>query len=531
MADGSVFASKNGRKRPRIAFTGEEFGFGYQAVNNLVDAAKVEGVLDAGQSVVDHKREEREVDGRTRSTKTFCFAETIRQPLRSKEQALMAVRTGTADFAVVPFYNPYAGYDFETLRALSSQLTLRGVGLIEATDQLCLAVHESQVLELAQSAHPHSTLSSLLSRGRSRWGSTNTRSDIFNQRWSDREPGAESDASGGDMHRGGIVIDQSTQLALRDRLDAVFADSVGSMRCKSKLDGLRAAGVDVKPIGDVVEPHREFAKLSRQTGNPDRMVNTFFDPVSGDSHYVSAMNGASQNRPFYGVVLPFEVADRSSEYIIVDPFFEDSEPGKTRFMVVQPNVDHTMFEDAYRTTDAKTRYWIRRLQSVANDHSAQRHAAGVRVLLKFRRDGTAASIGDVENYLRNYGVRHAVVRSDEDSERANPAPIMLDIEFETGDFDHNIVSMFTRRLRGSVANGAVKKAFQRWKNRGVLVLAVMPFTEPQLPKHTQRRWWKEAVGSWAEDFAETMFVRLSRILFWSLPVLIAVFAWLILRQG
>jgi hypothetical protein len=40
----------------------------------------------------------------------------------------------------------------------------------------------------------------------------------------------------------------------------------------------------------------------------------------------------------------------------------------------------------------------------------------------------------------------------------------------------------------------------------------MPYDKPQLPKHKPRRWWNEAVGAWAEDFAETMFIRLSRIL-------------------
>jgi hypothetical protein len=160
---------------------------------------------------------------------------------------------------------------------------------------------------------------------------------------------------------------------------------------------------------------------------------------------------------------------------------------------------------------------------------------GVRVMMKFRRDSTAASIGDVEDFLRNYGVKHAVTRLDEDSERDKPAAAMLDIEFTPDDFRHDFLSMMTRRLRGSVANGAVKKAFQRWKNRGVLVLAAMPITsdeQMQLPKQKQRRWWNEALADWAADFAETMFIRLSRLLVYALPVALAAYiVWKMLGAG
>jgi len=274
------------------------------------------------------------------------------------------------------------------------------------------------------------------------------------------------------------------------------------------------------------EPHRDFARLSRQTLSADRMVNTYFNPTTGDAHYVSAMNGGVQAAgAFYGVVLPFEVADRSSEYIIIEPDMEDAEPTKTRFMVVENNPDHTLYDDAYRTTDAKTRYWSKRLCAVANDSGKDE---GVRVMMRFRRDGAAASIGDVENYLRNYGIRHAVVRMDEDSEKDNPAPVVLDMEFSVADFSYNPF----RRLRGSVGNGAVKKAFQRWKNRGVTVLAAMPYDEAQLPRHAKRRWWNEAVGAWMADFIETMFIRLSRILFFILPAaLLGWYLWVTYFSG
>ncbi|MHA7872288.1 MAG: hypothetical protein ACX939_08065, partial [Hyphococcus sp.] len=276
---------------------------------------------------------------------------------------------------------------------------------------------------------------------------------------------------------------------------------------------------------------------------------------------------------------------------IIDHNFDDAPPAKTRFMVVENNPDHSLYEDKYRTTDARTAYWGRRLHAVANPGisigkgvmqfagfsagavaillmifgiyglsassstlieapaalpwlssltatgAAALGAAlgmaawlmlsvesagerGVRLMLRFRRDGTAASIGDVENYLRNYGVRHAVVRIDEDSESDAPASIVLDIEFDRDDFSYGPFAAITRRLRGSVVNGALKKAFQRWKNRGVTVLAAMPFEEAQLPKHKPRRWWSEAVGAWAADFIETMFIRITRVaVFYAIPAL------------
>jgi hypothetical protein len=159
-------------------------------------------------------------------------------------------------------------------------------------------------------------------------------------------------------------------------------------------------------------------------------------------------------------------------------------------------------------------------------------ATGVRLMLRFRRDSTAASIGDVEDFLRNYGVRHAVVRMDEDSEGDKPASVVLDIEFDPVDFVFNPWTLFTRRLRGSVAGGALKKAFARWKNRGVLVLAAMPYAEAQLPRHVQRRWWSEAAADWAKDFTETMFIRLSRVLFIVLPAAFVFYlAWRYFFQG
>ena len=93
--------------------------------------------------------------------------------------------------------------------------------------------------------------------------------------------------------------------------------------------------------------------------------------------------------------------------------------------------------------------------------------------------------------------------------------MVLDVEFDPEDFKYGLFALLTRRLRGSVVNGAVKKAFARWKNRGVTILAAMPIEagQAQLPKHQPRRWWSEAINDWLADATETWFIRLSRILF------------------
>jgi hypothetical protein len=150
-------------------------------------------------------------------------------------------------------------------------------------------------------------------------------------------------------------------------------------------------------------------------------------------------------------------------------------------------------------------------------------------MMRFQRNASAASLSDIENYLRNHGVRYAVVRTDEDSGAHEPAPVVLDVEFEPEHFGFNPLSVLTgRRLQNSVVNGALKKAFARWKNRGGVVIAAMPVEDAayQLPKPQQRRWWAEAAYAWVADVVETAFIRLSRVALYFIPVLIAaLFVW------
>ena len=570
----------------KIAFTGEEWGFGYQAAKKFIGTARDKRTVpDAGFGAMNNARVEREFEEASKNN-AFDYQNPVTQPLRTKEQALMAVQQGTADFALVPFYNPYAGYDYESLRAVASLNRMRGIQQVDASDHFCLAVHESQLFDIVQSSHPGTGFSALQRRMRKSWGLTETDSG--------NEPGTDFNS---ETPRAGLPIDMADQKLIRDRIDVVFAGPEAARRCKSKLDGLRSIGIETKEIPMAVEPHRELARLARSTVNTTRQTNTVFDPITGDTRHFSTLGADAQNGNLYAMALPYEVAMRSSDYIIIDHNIDDAPPLKTRFMVVENNPDHSLYEDKYRTTDAKTGYWAKRLAAVANPTGAfgqgfmnmfgyvaslaalifivmgvygvsaasfstlelppalawlssltstgsmvlgaalalaaymllsvqSTGSRGVRVMFLFRRDQTAASIGDIENFLRNFGVRHTVVRLDEDSEAKSPASVVLDVEFMPEDFSYGPIKALTHRLRGSVVNGALKKSFQRWKNRGVTILAAMPFDaeDAQLPKHKARRWWSEAINAWAADFTETMFIRFSRVLFfYGLPAAIIIF--------
>ncbi len=589
MADGSHGGQK---QRVRIAYSGEERGFGAGAVEDFLQKAQSVGISDGGTDAVSGARPQ-ELD-RNRAMRSYEFGHPTKQPLRTKEQALMAVKAHTADYAIVPFYHPHYGYDYETLRALASQITLFGVEQITSETEYVLAVYEPQVLDFVQSSHPGSTLSLLMrGSGRHLWSRTG-------------DPGAELTSGVPKTPDGGTMLFQQQQAMLRDRVETVFASPVAARACKSKLDGLRQAGVLVEETLEAIEPHRDFARRVRDVLDHSRQTATTFDFTSGESRIQSVMpNTQAQARKLYGVVVPREIA-QGPEYFIIDEKFADADPAKTRFMAVEYSPDLTRSEDAYRTTDAKTRYWMRRLLNVAHDglHAARKAGAeltftpggallalagllfagigfagisgwrgvplipgspefvamadaaalvlgvgltligfgrflksesggahdmnGIRVLLAFQRAGTAAAIADVENFLRNFGVRHQVVRIDEDSERNAPAGAVLDIEFMCDDLYWNL----SRRLRGSVLNGALKKAFARWKSRGVLVLAAMPFAQPQMPPHKRRHWLWDVPSEWIKDFGETMFIRLSRILFYLLPVAAAAYGvWVLMGGG
>ncbi|MFN0022527.1 MAG: hypothetical protein ACKVS5_01350 [Parvularculaceae bacterium] len=587
MADGSHGGHK---QRVRIAYSGEERGFGVGAVDEFLQKATSRGISDGGTDAISGGRPQ-ELD-KNRAMRSYEFGHPSRQPLRTKEQAMMAVKAHTADYAIVPYYHPHYGYDFETLRALASQITLFGVEQVVSETEYVLAAYEPQVLDFVQSSHPGSTLSLLMrGAGRHLWSRSG-------------DAGAELTGLAKLPDGSGQMVFPAQQAMLRDRVEAVFASPVAARACKSKLDGLRQAGVGVEETLESVEPHRDFARRVRDVLDHTRQTSTTFDFTSGESRIQSVMpNTQSQARKLYGVVIPKEIAS-GPEYIIIDDKFMDADPAKTRFMAVEYSPDLTLFEDAYRTTDAKTRYWMRRLRDVAHDgaHAAQKAADvridpvgaavvlagllfaavgfaglsgwqgvpritstpemvaladaaalalgagmtllglgrflkggapskdqnGIRMLLAFQRSGTAAAIADVENFLRNFGVRHQVVRIDEDSEAHNPAAAVLDIEFMCDDLFWSP----GRRLRGSVVNGALKKSFARWKSRGVLVLAAMPFDKPQMPAHKARHWLWDAPAEILKDVVETGFIRLSRILVYLIPVAAAAyFVWQLIGGG
>ncbi len=297
------------------------------------------------------------------------------------------------------------------------------------------------------------------------------------------------------------------QYMLRERVDMIFAGPEASRRCKTKLDGLRGAGIEVRETLQTVEPHREMARLARGTLNNSRQTNTFFDPRDGKTHFVSSMQAENQNTKLYGVVMPFEIAMRSSDYVIIDDDIEDANPEdealKTRFFVVRDIPDLTILEERLALTEERTKHWMKRLRGILDDNRGKdKDITGVRVMLRFRRENAAAAIGEVEDHLRNAGIRYAVVKIGEDSGKDSPAPIVLDMELDAKHFK-------SLPFAGSDARMALWLSFARWKKRAVSVIAAMPVYagQEQLPARAPRRWWKEGFGDYMGGAFEAMWVR------------------------
>lgn len=502
MADGGQgFRNERSKKRLKIAFTGEEFGYGYMAADKFAgyyrDAKRLT-LCDAGADSVAQGplktrgrliglrelRKPRGDDGR------FDLGNPEYKPLYTKEQALTAVSDGTADVAIVPFYAPYIGYDIETLRMMASLFFVVGVDQIDETDKLCLAVYEPQLLDVVQTSHPGSSLSTVLNARRPRFAA------------GDQDPSLERGTAGTPDGRwdfsSGLQLDAPSQYMLRDRIDMVFAGPEAARRCKSKLDGLRGAGVEVRETLKTVEPHREMARLARGTLNGSRQTSSFFDPEKGRTTFASTMSAENPSSKLYGVVMPFEIAYRSPDYVIIDDEVEDADRTdptvKTRFMVVRRIPDESYFDDRASLRQERTRYWVERIRSVFEDNERD-GAKGVRVMMRFHRRNDAASVGEVEEELRAAGIRYTQVRIGEDSGSDTPAPVILDIEFDTAHLE----------------NGKLKRvlsfAFQRWKRRSVSIMAAMPMWERQLAEIQPRRWWKEGVLAMVQESAEAIRIR------------------------
>lgn len=541
------FRDPNRPGRFKVAFSGEEYGFGYRAVLEYGKVSKERydrRIPDAGGHGV----------RRGVLPSKFDFETAERQPLRTRELALTALTTEKADFALVPFYTPDRGYDTETLLTISKLFSPMAVDQVAAGDSFCLAVYESQVLELAQSSHPGSAMARLLTGQTRPWAVS-------------LDPGVQwSGGRGLSRHEYDRVVrdqvdvrvknDTEAQLVLKERISAVFAGPEATRRCKAKLDGLRAAGVNVEETLQWIEPQREMARRVRETLDSDRQTQTFTDLTTGRPMLTSFMSARAQTQPLYGVVLPLEVALNSPEFIVVDPNFDDASTVKTRFLVCEKNYDHTLFEDKYKFAMQRVPVWKDRLYKTASrfgglniarinpflygrlaleflllqsrdafgkahnlddvfesqgDHrDAAMEKASVRVLVQIDhgRKGVE-SVGRLETYLRYYGVRYATVRMGDDvtdlGPRRGPAPMILDIEFDRRDF------LFHPKI-GSVVDGFLWEAFNISRFGMPRFLAAMPAREHQLADVAQRRWWNEGIDVAANAVAEKFEAGLGFIL-------------------
>lgn len=220
----------------------------------------------------------------------------------------------------------------------------------------------------------------------------------------------------------------------------------------------------------------------------------------------------THRNPLSAAIVPDDIVLDRTRFSILHDNAAEGAAGAYYFLAVRRARDDTAYFDKYRTTDARTRYFCRRMKSVLQNAGASmmgqnEDVIGVNVLLQLGRTG--AGIGELESYLQNYGVRyHALQHLERDGKNA-PAPILLDVEFAAADFTYDP----RRRLRGAVANGALKLAFARWKKRQTLVQGAMPISTFRLPTIEPRRWWREGAVAALRSFAATGFIRFSRLLF------------------
>lgn len=261
--------------------------------------------------------------------------------------------------------------------------------------------------------------------------------------------------------------------------------------CRSALKGFAAQGAKVSIVG--------ASQISTQA-----LARAHFSDT--------AKNG--QPSLLYQVrtaIMPTHLAQSSSRHVILKDNIQER-PREKWVLVFQRAKDETVRLDKYKTTDARTRYFYRRLKKAALERQT---ALGAGVILRFKRDAHAAAIGDIESYLRNYGVRYDILDLPIRDYGGVAPPRYLDIEFEARDLLYDP----RRRLRGAVANGALKLAFSRWKSRGVHVVGAMPLEDFRMPERVSRRWWKEGGADAIQSFAHTMFIRGSRLVFWTLMLL------------
>ncbi len=267
---------------------------------------------------------------------------------------------------------------------------------------------------------------------------------------------------------------------------AVFTTQRGEKACRSALEGLAANGASVSLVTSSHAAGAATVAIDRSR-SPNNAI--------GDLH---------------AAIMPKHLVAQNSRYEILRDNL--TERRCRRFLLVlQRAADKSVYFDKYRTTDARTRYFYRRMKRLrAESH----HPQGLGVILRFKRSAAAAATSDVEAFLRRYGVRYAVFDLPNRDNTGAPAPRILDIEFDARDFSYNPA----RRLRGSVANGALKRAFARWKDRGVQVVGAMPLDQFRMRRPRQRRWWWEGAASVAGDAVDTLFIRLSRLLFGALAI-------------
>ncbi|MEO1252910.1 MAG: hypothetical protein AAFW81_11275 [Pseudomonadota bacterium] len=257
----------------------------------------------------------------------------------------------------------------------------------------------------------------------------------------------------------------------------IFATAESEKICNSAIAGMLARGGALR----IAPSHGEAA---RQLG-------------------VAAQRSATSAIGIAAALLPESLVDGNSRFTILKRNFGGRRIDRW-FLAIENARDPTVDFDRYKTTDARTRYFYRRIWRRL---AATGDAVGVNVILRLKRDEDAAASADIENYLRNFGVRYDALDLPERHHHKSPPPRIIDIEFDAADFEYDP----RRRLRGRVANGALKLALSRWKSRGVQIVGAIPVSEFRMAGRGSRHWLRKGAPEAVQSFGQTQFIRLSRL--------------------
>ena len=294
------------------------------------------------------------------------------------ERALGELFAQHAAKAVVPAENTLTGYNTDTYNyLLNFDAEITGEAWVSLHH--CLAVPESQLRDLVQSGFP---------------GAKGFR-------------GAE-----------GRQLPAHDQALYRDRIDAVFVPRGSERLCRHNLQNL---GVAHRLISEDMPASKEVLREARLSLDPNR-ITKLSESADGSIETQSTAK-ASQNKSLFGVILPYDVARRSDEFVIVQDQMDDDPNNATRYYVVErKNNNGERDKEGPRGKPAEI---VRKRIREILERPAH-VAARMIVKLDTRGDAQTPDIGDITKALRTHNIPFTPIYL---HTRPHELPVILEIEW------------------------------------------------------------------------------------------------------